>query len=70
MKNDNYVIKNIMKPKGLKGMNEGGPIKDWWDDRFTRRRNRGAKKSNKASKNKMQKQCDFNKKNPMCKRRR
>lgn len=70
MKNNNYVIKNIMKPKGLKCMSEGGPIKDWWDDRFVRRRGRKRKRAQNKARKTTIKQCERDSKRPMCKRRR
>ncbi len=70
MNNNNYILKEIMQPQGLKSMQKGGGLKDWWDDRFSRRMERKQNRNQKGSKKKMKKQCDFNNKNPMCKRRR
>jgi hypothetical protein len=70
MKNNDYILQTIMQPKGLKSMQQGGGLKDWWDDRYSRRRNRKQNKNQKKTQKKMKKQCDFNNKNPMCKRRR
>ena len=56
----------------IRHFQNGGPIKDWWDDRYARRKNRKRKKTqNKTRKSSYRKQCKIcDSKGPMCKRKR
>ncbi len=70
MKNKNYIVQNIMQPKGLKCMEQGGPIKDWWEDRFYRRNQRKKNRAQNKARKATIKQCNRDSKVPMCKRKR
>mgnify|MGYP003626465560 CR=1 FL=1 len=54
----------------IRHFQNGGPIKDWWDDRYARRRDRKRKKIQNKTKKAAIKQCKSDSKGPMCKRRR
>ena len=54
----------------IRHFQNGGPIKDWWDDRYARRKNRKRKKTQNKTRRKAIEQCDRDSKGPMCKRRR